>query len=271
MGWCSIIFLSEMLPTKWFIFCQSDLLLTLDNAIPTSVDPPSPVQSHHVRQPLPSLDGYPCVGVRIDHPITAHPELHQVGLRETFALLPAADFKMAGKARELLHWDENTRFCGVCGAPTKRFHDIAKRCTHCGKEHWPNVATAVIILIDRPSASRRREDDEVLLVQSKNFRGDYYGVVAGFVETGETLEEAAHREIQEETGITVKNLRYIASQPWPFPSVLMVGFRAEYAEGNLQLQTSELRKGGWFRRSELPAIPGKVSLARRLIELWLGE
>lgn len=194
-----------------------------------------------------------------------------MGLRESFSVLPRADFRMAGKARELLHWDETTKFCGVCGAPTKRFHDIAKRCTHCGKEHWPNVATAVIILIERRSPSGRREDGEALLVQAQNFRGDYYGLVAGFVETGETLEEAAHREILEETGLTVKNLRYIASQPWPFPSVLMVGFRAEYADGDLQLQTSELRKGGWFRRNEMPAIPGKVSLARHLIDLWLEE
>ena len=96
------------------------------------------------------------------------------------------------------------------------------------------------------------------------------GLVAGFVETGETLEECVKREVWEETRLHIRNLRYFASQPWPFPNVLMVGFTAEYADGELTLQTSELKKGGWFRRDNLPDIPGKVSLARRLIDHWLN-
>ena len=129
---------------------------------------------------------------------------------------------------------------------------------------WPPLATAVIVAITRHGG------EEILLVQSHKFKRDYMGLVAGFVETGETLEECVKREVWEETRLHIRNLRYFASQPWPFPNVLMVGFTAEYADGELTLQTSELKKGGWFRRDNLPDIPGKVSLARRLIDHWLN-
>ena len=168
---------------------------------------------------------------------------------------------MAGKGRELLYWDENTRFCGVCGAPMVRHTDISKRCSVCGKEVWPSLATAIIVLV--------RRGDEVLLVQSNKFRGDYLGLVAGFVETGETLEECVVREVREETQLRVSGIRYFGSQPWPYPSGLMVGFYADYAGGTLRLQRSELNKGGWYRRDNLPPIPGRVSMARMLLDAWM--
>ena len=142
------------------------------------------------------------------------------------------------------------------------FHtDISKRCTQCGKEVWPQLATAVIVLVSR--------GDEVLLVHAKNFRGDFYGLVAGFVETGETLEEAVCREVMEETGLTIKNLHYYGSQPWPYPCGLMVGFLAEYDNGDIHLQRSELSRGAWFNRHHLPQIPEKLSIARQIIDYWL--
>ena len=109
------------------------------------------------------------------------------------------------------------------------------------------------------------------MVQSKNFRADYMGLVAGFVETGETLEQCVAREVMEETNIRIKNIRYYGSQPWPYPCGLMVGFVAEYEGGEMELQTSELNKGGWFGANNLPPVPGKVSLARRLIDAWLAH
>ena len=143
-----------------------------------------------------------------------------------------------------------------------KFHtDISKRCTQCGKEVWPQLATAVIVLVSR--------GDEVLLVHAKNFRGDFYGLVAGFVETGETLEEAVCREVMEETGLTIKNLHYYGSQPWPYPCGLMVGFLAEYDNGDIHLQRSELSRGAWFNRHHLPQIPEKLSIARQIIDYWL--
>ena len=141
--------------------------------------------------------------------------------------------------------------------------DISKKCTECGKEVWPQLAIAIIVLIHR--------GDEVLLVRAKNFRTDFFGLVAGFVETGETLEEAVVRETMEETGVKITNIRYFGSQPWPYPCGLMVGFMADYDSGKIHLQRSELSKGAWFDRDHLPHIPEKLSIARQLLDAWLDE
>ena len=145
-----------------------------------------------------------------------------------------------------------------------RLHtEISKRCTNCGKEVWPQLATAVICLISR--------GEDVLLVHARNFKRDFYGLVAGFVETGETLEEAVVREVREETGLEISDIRYFGSQPWPYPCGLMVGFMARYAGGEIRLQRSELSRGGWYRYDDLPPIPEKLSIARRLIDTWLSS
>ena len=248
----------------WFMFCQGDILLTDSHEIPEGDVPPVPLEAWHTQHRLPRMNGRECRAVRLDAPVV-QPGLCMMGLREAFDRLPEAFYNMAGKAAEILYWDANTRFCGVCGAPMKRHTDISKRCTNCGKEVWPQLAVAIIVAVTR------NEGREILLVQSRNFKGDYYGLVAGFVETGETLEDCVRREVKEETGISVCNIRYVDSQPWPYPSGLMVGFTSEYAGGELSLQRSELRKGDWFAAEHLPPIPGKVSLARRLIDHWLEK
>ena len=141
--------------------------------------------------------------------------------------------------------------------------DISKKCTECGKEWWPSAATAIIVRIQR--------DNRILLVRARNFRGNHYGLVAGFLETGESLEQCVAREVREEVGINIKNLSYFGSQPWPYPFGLMVGFTAEYDGGELNLQKEELCEGNWFTRDNMPEIPDKASIARRLIDDWLLE
>ena len=141
--------------------------------------------------------------------------------------------------------------------------EISKKCPQCGKEVWPQLATAIIVLVHK--------DDEVLLVHARNFKGDFYGLVAGFVETGETLEEAVHREVMEETGLTIKNLKYFGSQPWPYPCGLMVGYHADYESGDIHLQREELSKGAWFTKDHLPQIPEKLSIARKILDAWIDQ
>ena len=185
------------------------------------------------------------------------------GLRQSYYKLTPALYQEAGKCAELLYWHRNTRYCGVCGAPMAMDTLISKRCTRCGKTSWPQLNTAIIVLITRGS--------EMLLVHARNFKTDFYGCVAGFVETGESLEEAVAREVREETALSIRNLRYFKSQPWPYPCGLMVGFFAEYESGTLRLQDSELSRGGWFDSQHLPTIPEKLSLARMLIDKWLDD
>ena len=242
---------------RYFVFCQSDLVLekTTDGyRIPT--EPPTELKPWTT---VMNVDGEKAY--RIDLPLLGNENYEMCGLRQSYYKLSEEEYMKAGKCHELLYWDQNTKYCGVCGGLMKFHTDISKRCEHCGKEVWPQLATAVIVLV--------RKGDEVLLVHANNFRTDFYGLVAGFVETGETLEEAVHREVMEETGLHIKNLKYFASQPWPYPCGLMVGFTADYDGGKIHLQRSELSKGAWFDKDHLPHIPEKLSIARHLIDDWL--
>ena len=251
----------------WFVFCKGDLLLekTSDGryTIPYQEEAPTPLKEWTNVHTITPFGDDDVRTYTIDGPVTDNPRYEMCGLRATYNKLPHELYQIAGKCQEILYWDANTRFCGVCGGPMKMHTEISKRCTHCGKEIWPLLATAIIVLI--------RREDKVLLVHARNFRGKFFGLVAGFVETGETLEEAVVREVHEEVGIKIKNIRYFASQPWPYPCGLMVGFTADYVSGNLHLQRSELDDAGWFDRDHLPPVPDKMSIARQLIDSWLEE
>ena len=251
----------------WFVFCKGDLLLEKTSegryTIPYQEEAPTPLKEWTNVHTITPFGDDDVRTYTIDGPVTDNPRYEMCGLRATYNKLPHELYQIAGKCQEILYWDVNTRFCGVCGGPMKMHTEISKRCTHCGKEIWPLLATAIIVLI--------RREDKVLLVHARNFRGKFFGLVAGFVETGETLEEAVVREVHEEVGIKIKNIRYFASQPWPYPCGLMVGFTADYVSGDLHLQRSELDDAGWFDRDHLPPVPDKMSIARQLIDSWLEE
>jgi len=256
--------------TSYFVFCRDELLLFRQGdgslCLPQCDAPPTVVHPWTSVLSVAAPDGGPDVKTyAIDSPLTADsaPTLQPVPLRQSFYLLPRHQYLMAGKCAELLYWDKNTRFCGLCGGSMRFSTAISKRCEHCGKELWPQLSPAVIVRINRGP-------DEILMARARNFRGDFYGLIAGFVETGETLEEAVVREVREETGLSITNLRYFASQPWPYPCGLMVGFTADYASGRIHVQREELKNVAWFHRDHLPKLPEKLSIARWLIDDWIG-
>ncbi len=246
----------------WFLFYDKKLLLLEEakqfHGIPLSERAPLPSESRI--HDLGHFQGIPCKALHI---AVIPPEFPcaLTDLRASYDILGRELYLLAGKGSQLIHWDCSTQFCSWCGAKTHAATPLSKRCAACGREFFPLLATAIIVLV--------RKGDSILMVRANNFRGDYYGLVAGFLEPGETLEECVRREVHEETGLAVKNIRYFGCQPWPYPNNFMVGFTADYASGSICLQEEELCAGQFFPRNALPNLPPPLSLARQLIDWWL--
>lgn len=236
----------------------------------------------NTERPAPSLDAGPC-DYACDHSNTDScgrlPEryfassvevpqpvpdgMEWIALRTSYDLLGEPVYALAGKAFELVHWERNSRFCPACGTGMEPHSEISRRCPACGKELFPAISPAIIVLICKR--------DSILLARTCYSRSPFMGLVAGFLETGESLEACVHREVFEETGLQIRNLRYFGNQPWPYPSGLMVGFIADYAAGEIRLQKEELSEAAFFDRNHLPPLPPPLSLARRMIDWWLAR
>lgn len=233
--------------------------------VPFGEEPPAKVPVGSTIHNIGEMEGIPCKTYAIYTPIPGDeaPLRQMMGLRASYDELPFEEYYKAGKAFEILNWDKNTRYCPSCGVPTHQISDIGKKCPECRQEFYPHISPAIIVRITK--------GDSILLVHARNFRGTFYGLVAGFLEAGETLEECVHREVMEEVGLRIKNLKYFGSQPWPYPSGVMIGFTAEYESGNIKLQDEELNAGAFYTKDNLPEIPRKLSLARKLIDDWLEK
>lgn len=252
-------------PTWWFVFYNDQVLLEKkDNAytIPCLTEAPIALNGHTIHDLAP-LNGCPCKTAATDAPVEENDRYLMVELRSIYDHIPRIQFGMAGKAREILYWDKTSTYCPVCGAQTRQFMPIAKKCPECGYEMFPNIATAILALV--------RKGNSVLLVRAHNFRSSFYGLVAGFLETGEALEECVKREVMEETNLVVDNITYFGNQPWPFPSGLMVGFIADYVSGEIKLQDEELSEAAFYTADNLPELPRKLSLARKMIDWWIDD
>jgi NAD+ diphosphatase len=181
--------------------------------------------------------------------------------RALFALLPDEEAHAVNCARQLLWWERRHQFCGTCGTPTVIADDErVRRCPACQAMYFPTASPAVIVAITR--------GDELLLAHNRNFRPGLFSTLAGFIDPGETVEQAIVREIREEVGIEVGDLRYVSSQPWTFPNSLMLGFRARHISGELVVDGKEIEEARWFRRDALPEIPRHGTIARALIDGW---
>jgi NAD+ diphosphatase len=184
------------------------------------------------------------------------------GLRELFGRMDEELVWAAGRAGQLVYWHRNHRFCGRCGLPTVDHpQERAKLCPACGLLNHPRVSPAIIVAVVR--------DGRLLLAHSQRFPAKFYSVLAGFAEPGETLEECVQREVHEEVGVRVKNIRYFGSQPWPFPDSLMIAFTAEHAEGEIRIDPTEITDARWFAANTLPEIPPPISIARKLIDWFV--
>lgn len=183
-------------------------------------------------------------------------------VRELYGRVPDSDAAVASYAVRILDFDRSAAFCGRCGAKTRPLAtERARTCPVCSRTYYPRISPAIIVLIKR--------GEEVLLARSPRTPPGVYSVIAGFNEPGENLEQTVRREVCEEVGIAVRNLRYFGSEPWPFPDSLMIGFVADHAGGEIRIDNREIEAAGWFTRSNLPPFPSKTSISRALIEAWI--
>lgn len=207
------------------------------------------------------LEGQPVYVTEIPDPVAG---LETISLREALLAREDAPADLINTGFQVWQWWQEHRYCGRCGRETV-FHprERAKWCDHCQRPWYPRIAPCVIVVI--------RRGEHLLLARNARVNRPFYSLIAGFVEPGESLEQAVAREVMEETGLQVKNIRYAASQPWPFPHQLMVGFFADYAGGELVLQEEELAEAGWFHPGELPPVPPLTTIAGRLIQAMVAR
>ncbi|HEU4734230.1 MAG TPA: NAD(+) diphosphatase [Kofleriaceae bacterium] len=208
---------------------------------------------------LGDLDDAPCFARLLAEGEPPPEGTDPIALRQLFGALPDDDFGVAGRALGLTAWDRDHRYCGRCGSPTERSPtERVRTCSRCGHGAYPRLSPAIIALVER--------DGRALLARNARFPLPFFSTLAGFVEVGESLEAAVAREIHEEAGIAITDVRYFGSQPWPFTGSLMIGFTARWASGEIVCDPREIADADWFLPDELPRIPPKLSIARELID-----
>jgi NAD+ diphosphatase len=252
-------------PAYWFVFCSNKLLVLVekDKATIPYFKRLSELNITPVRiQYLGTLHGRPCNSVEVT-PETAVPKgMEFKELRPLFGILDEDLFLLAGKAIQIVSWDQTNQFCGRCGIRMETLEgERAKICPACRLINYPRISPATITAVTK--------GNKILLTHNAAFRGNIHSLIAGFVEPGETIEECVHREIFEEAGLKVKNLKYFGSQPWPFPNSLMIGFIAEYESGEISVDGQEITEAGWYDAGNLPELPGKMSIARKIIDWFV--
>jgi len=242
-----------------FVFRRRELLVTTDHRLPRVEE----LDAHGLeavrRQYLGRLDDRHCFSIELHPDLPAPAGMVFRDLRSLFGHFDETLQSLAGRAVQIVEWDRTHQFCGACGAPTELSTlDRSRSCPRCRIPMYPRLSPAMIVAVER--------GDEILLARARHFPPGIYSVLAGFVEPGESAEEAVVREVFEEAGIVVSDVRYFGSQAWPFPNSLMLGFTARYAAGEITIDPGEIEDAGWFRADELPAtFPGQVSISQWLL------
>lgn len=251
-------------PARWFILTNGQLLIRPTDQgleLPQASIWPFAKWSTARRLYLGVWRGQPCYAAEA---VVADPPPGWAfeGLRGLWTRLDEGLLGIASQALQLIEWDRNHQFCGQCGTPTqRRVDERGRRCPACELIAYPRLSPVVMVRIVH--------EGRILLARAPRFATGMYSVLAGFVEAGETLEQAIHREVAEEVGIQVQNLRYFASQSWPFPHSLMIAFTADYSGGEVRPDGREILDARWFTSDDMPGLPSPMSMAWRLIEDYL--
>jgi len=252
--------LNSTRPALWF-FCQQENFWILNNEqLPqTTLDKlqldfdltsPKYLLEYHL--------GLPCILVDLNDQNIELPQGQWRGLRDCMQSSDGVLSALLGRAWQVANFIRTHKYCGQCGKQMLTVAwEVAVQCKGCGHRAYPRISPAVIMAVVK--------DGKILLGKNKRHKGDIYSVLAGFVEVGETLEQTVVREVKEEAGINVKNIRYFGSQPWPFPHNIMAGYIADYDSGELVIDTNELIDANWYAADELPELPGEHTIARALI------
>ena len=258
---------SLSVPAYWFVFQGNQILIRRED------DRASVPEVVHIRelglepvriQYLGVLQGRHCFSCEFEPGVSAPEGFLWSGLRGLFGQVDDVVFGLAGRALQVMDWDRSHQYCGRCGTPTVlKTGERARQCPSCGQTHYPRIAPAVMALVQR--------GDQLLLARSPHFPPGMHSALAGFVEPGESLEQCLIREVKEEVCVEVDNLRYFSSQPWPFPHSLMIAFNCDYVSGEIVPDPTEIEAAAWFGLNNLPVLPNRISIARRLIDATIAR
>lgn len=206
-----------------------------------------------------------CYGCRWEIEESPCENLVAIDVREAMSQVDNAVKNLLLRGKPILEWLSLRRYCSVCGSELiDHEQEEARTCPNCGMLFFPKISPAIIVMI-------KREDGKILLAYNRHFKHKCYSLIAGFVEAGESAEDAVRREVKEEVGLEVKNIRYLYSQSWPFPDSLMLGFVADYAAGEIKVDGEEIAEADFYSVDDLPTLPGHGSIARRIIEEYIAE
>ncbi|WP_406657454.1 NAD(+) diphosphatase [Methanolobus sp. ZRKC2] len=257
----------EKSPDYYFIFNDRKLLLISENnniRLPLEDDIMSFGAKVQRRQYLGELRESSCFTAETTDCFTEIENVIFEDIRKLPDIVGESFASVAGRAVHLLEWDNNTQHCGRCGSKTSRKPDErAKQCLECNLLFFPKISPAIIVMIEK--------EDKILMARSPHFPPGRYGLIAGFVEPGESIEEAVVREVMEEVGICIKDISYFGSQPWPYPDSLMIAFTAKYLKGEIQFNDGEIEDAVWFRHYEIPYAPRSNSISGKLVDYFVSK